>query len=379
MAKKPTMTELLRQALNQTKSFKAIERETGVLRQSLMKFARGEQSLRLDKADILADECGFRRIGDITRQRLIRWMNGQADTADMAPRTVNTHRAALMAFCNWAVKGQRLTSSPLAGLSKADESEVRRERRALGIEQIAALLEAAATRPLRDALTIRGGKRKGQQVAKVRDAERERLIRLGRERALIYRTLIYTGLRKGELASLTVSALHLDGERPHAELAARNAKSGKGAGIPLRADLAENLRDHLADKLADYRRRTLADKRTECPDALPGKTKLFSIPRDFIKVFDRDLVAAGLARRVEDPETGKSRIDKTDAEGRTVDIHSLRHTFATLLSKAEVAPRMAQELLRHSDIRLTMNRYTHLQLETDTVLPDRLTLHAVVL
>jgi len=45
-----------------------------------------------------------------------------------------------------------------------------------------------------------------------------------------------------------------------------------------------------------------------------------------------------------------------------VDVHSLRHTFATLLSKAGVVPRMAQELMRHSDIRLTMNVYTHLQL-----------------
>jgi hypothetical protein len=172
--------------------------------------------------------------------------------------------------------------------------------------------------------------------------------RLGRERALTYKTMIYTGLRKGELASLTVSALHLNGDGPHLELAAKNAKSGHGARIPLRADLAEDLRDHLAGKLDAYRRRTLADGRTEYPDALPGNTKLFNVPRDFIKIFDRDLEAAGIA--------------KTDAQGRTVDIHCLRHTFATMLSQAGVAPRMAQELLRHSDIRLTMNTYTHLQL-----------------
>ena len=45
-----------------------------------------------------------------------------------------------------------------------------------------------------------------------------------------------------------------------------------------------------------------------------------------------------------------------------------------MLSQAGVAPRMAQELLRHGDIRLTMNTYTHLQL-SDTAgaveaLPD---------
>ena len=309
----------------------------------------------------LAGECGFRRISDIARHRVIRWMNAQADATDIAPRTVNTHRAALVAFCNWAVKNQRLTANPLEGLSKADESEVRRRRRALTPEEVAALLQAAATRPLRDALTIRRGKRKGQQAAKVSDAQRKKLARLGRERALIYKTMIYTGLRKGELASLTVSALHLDGNALYAALAGKNAKSGRGARIPIRRDLADELRGYLADELADFQRSTLADGRMAFPHELPADMKLFSLPRDLIRVFDRDLVAAGLAREVTDA-SGKTRIDKTDGQGRTIDVHCLRHTFATMLSQAGVAPRMAQELLRHSDIRLTMNTYTHLQL-----------------
>lgn len=50
-----TISEALRDAIASTdKSFKAMERETGVSRQSLMKFAAGEQSLRLDAADKLA-------------------------------------------------------------------------------------------------------------------------------------------------------------------------------------------------------------------------------------------------------------------------------------------------------------------------------------
>ena len=56
-----TMTEALREAIAESElSFKALERETGVLRQSLMKFARGEQSLRLDVADKLAKFFQFR-------------------------------------------------------------------------------------------------------------------------------------------------------------------------------------------------------------------------------------------------------------------------------------------------------------------------------
>jgi integrase len=40
------------------------------------------------------------------------------------------------------------------------------------------------------------------------------------------------------------------------------------------------------------------------------------------------------------------------------DFHSLRKTFITNLSRAGVSPKMAQSLARHSDINLTMNVYT---------------------
>ena len=41
------------------------------------------------------------------------------------------HRAAIVAFGNWAVKNSRLTVNPLDGLPKADETDVRRQRRPL--------------------------------------------------------------------------------------------------------------------------------------------------------------------------------------------------------------------------------------------------------
>ena len=55
-----TMTEAIREAIAESElSFKALERETGVLRQSLMKFAAGKQTLRLDSADKLAEFFGI--------------------------------------------------------------------------------------------------------------------------------------------------------------------------------------------------------------------------------------------------------------------------------------------------------------------------------
>ena len=47
-------------------------------------------------------------------------------------------------------------------------------------------------------------------------------------------------------------------------------------------------------------------------------------------------------------------------EGK-LDFHSLRHTFGSLLAANGVHPKIAQELMRHSNINLTMGIYTHAQ------------------
>ncbi len=83
---------------------------------------------------------------------------------------------------------------------------------------------------------------------------------------------------------------------------------------------------------------------------------MFDVPDKLCKILARDLVAAGLARRTE--VNGKYRIDKCDDRGRTIDVHALRHTFGTFMSKGGVAPRTAQAAMRHGKIDLTMNLYT---------------------
>ncbi len=165
------------------------------------------------------------------------------------------------------------------------------------------------------------------------------LERLGRERALIYKTLVLTGLRKGELASLTVGQLDLDGPMPFVVLDAADEKNRQGSTIPLRHDLANDLRDWLSDTP------NAATLRLRDHNATPdSKRPLFTVPAGLVRILDRDLLAAG--------------IDKADERGRTIDVHALRHSFGTLLSKGGVAPRTAQAAMRHSSIDLTMNTYT---------------------
>jgi hypothetical protein len=152
-------------------------------------------------------------------------------------------------------------------------------------------------------------------------------------------------------------------------LDAADEKNREGSTIPLRADLAADLRQWLTDKAAvlqkaareaqtvrldpeavqDAKRGTSDSTQREGQSCLPmtrlpADTPLFSLPQDLVRVLDKDLVAAGISKR--------------DDRGRTVDVHALRHTFGTHLSKGGVAPRTAQAAMRHSTIDLTMNVYT---------------------
>ena len=170
----------------------------------------------------------------------------------------------------------------------------------------------------------------------------------------------------------------------------RHAKSGRSAVLPLKPELAADLRRHLAERKCDGAGRggrkenghdngdgnrndigagtgNRGSHGKSSGSGSYGKSngsggcgkgngnaggsgdgRLFRVPSDFKRVFDADLAAAGIA--------------KTDAHGHTLDIHCLRHTFATLLARRGVSPTVAQKLMRHSDIRLTMSVYTHLEL-----------------
>ena len=51
-------------------------------------------------------------------------------------------------------------------------------------------------------------------------------------------------------------------------------------------------------------------------------------------------------------------IERLDSVGRKVDFHALRYTFATKFARQGVPQRLAQELMRHSDPKLTVMIYT---------------------
>jgi hypothetical protein len=109
-------------------------------------------------------------------------------------------------------------------------------------------------------------------------------------------------------------------------LEAKNEKNCAGSTVPLRADLAADLRRWIAEK------------------KLAASDRLFTVPAGLRLILDRDMRAASIPKR--------------DDRGRTIDVHAMRTTFGTMLSTSGTAPRTAPSAMRHSDIKLTMNTYT---------------------
>ncbi|EMI58129.1 integrase-recombinase protein [Rhodopirellula sallentina SM41] len=299
--------------------------------------ARGINAQRVKTSqNYLQDDaagCRFRWLRDLDAGTLRKWLRKDAG---MSAATYNWHAKLWTAFGWWLVgkrlEGKRssmtgerrIASNPFDGFGLKDESQDRRrEARAVTVDELQRLFETARRRPLDDALTIRTGPRKGERGATIRPRRRVKLLKLGHERALIYKTALLTGLRANELRTLTVGDLSF-GDVPFLKLVRSNEKNRRGSTIPLKSDLAFDLASWV--------------------DGRPAADPVFEVPSGLLRILNRDLVAAG--------------IDKIDELGRRVHIHALRHSTGTHLSAAGVSPRTAQAVMRHSNINLTMNTYT---------------------
>lgn len=304
-------------------------------------------------ASRLIAECGFERLSDIDAEPIEAWLVAREKEGTTGARTRNSYLQALNGFCSWCVRSKRLAANPVQQIQRANEKADRRKtRRALSVEEMERLLYVASVRPLAECgrptirrpsdeqpldgcsratwtkapLTLDTLEEATQRAkASLSAASVAKYEREGRERALVYRTALYTGLRRGELDSLTLGSLDL--KQGTITIAAQDEKARRGATLPLHPELARELK--LWIKSEGLKR---------------ADAKLFSVPEKLIKRLNQDLAVAGIAKK--------------DDRGRTLDVHALRHSFGTMLSTSGVAPRVAQAAMRHSDINLTMQLYT---------------------
>ncbi|MBX9582228.1 MAG: tyrosine-type recombinase/integrase [Gemmataceae bacterium] len=233
-------------------------------------------------------------------------------------------------FVAWLLKKDRIPANPLDRVDVPGGDEKAKERRALAVEQVQKLLDAARARPLaafheRYGTAVKPTVRQKERAQGKRDATVAKYARLGRERALVYKTAVFTGLRLGEIAALRPCHLELTHKPfPRVEVPGKLTKNGKPAKLLLVPSFATELAEWIAET-------------KKGPD-----DPLFHVPRASVRIMRKDLELAGIPYKT----------SQGDA-----DFHSLRMTSNVVLGQAGIPPRICQLFMRHSDIRLTMATY----------------------
>jgi len=279
---------------------KALSENIDDYRESLAARKKSRQYIRatINAVRRIAADCRFTYWSDITAVKVESYLAELRD-GGISYRRSNAYLMAIKMFTYWMIQQGRASESPIRHIKALDvELDRQRKRRGLSVDDLRRLLETTATQAARFGMA-------------------------GPERVLLYRLAVETGLRANELRSLTVTSF--DFERRTITVESQHTKNHKEAVLPLRADTAAELRQFLAGKL-------------------PG-VQAFNVPTKTAEMLRADLEAAG--------------IPYVDESGRYFDFHALRGETGTLLAAANVSPKLAQTIMRHSDINLTMSRYTH--------------------
>jgi integrase len=186
--------------------------------------------------------------------------------------------------------------------------------------------------------------RKGYEKVKRRsftNDEMRRLLVVAGLYGLGYLVAVNTGLRRKELASVQWGDVHLDADRPFILVRSVTTKNRKAYKFYLKSQLA----------------RMLADIK---PAAVAADGLVFAGRIASMRKMHEHLQAAG--------------IPVCNEQGCKVDFHALRMTYNMNLELAGASVQVRQELMRHSDPRLTTGPYTDTtRLETASLiekLPD---------
>ena len=290
-------------------------------------------TLTLQRILVVFDGCKFKKLADLNAGRVSGWLaDRRKPKTDKAGNVIdglsvassNHHLVALKSFGNWLVKDRRSPDNPFAHLSRLNARvDVRHERRALSNDELSRLIST----------TEQSG-----EIFRGLD---------GTTRAMLYRVATMTGLRAAELTSLTSASFDLTADMPTVTLEAGYSKRRREDVLPLHPDLVVRLCQWFSERerRSDEQRSVLAfDHAT---DTKPERLFPGTWAERAFKMLRNDLEAAGIAYVTDDG---------------VADFHSLRHTFITNLVAGGVHPKLAQQLVRHSTITLTMDRYAHVGL-----------------
>ena len=255
-----------------------------------------------NKVALIFEAADIERISGITLSK-VQGAIGALRDKGLAARTCNAYRAAVKSFARWLVGDGRAAVDPLVGLAHYNEDKDRRYiRRHATADELDRLVAAAE-----NGTPYRGG----------------RLTVSGSDRAMLYRVTAATGLREGEVLSLTHRSYDLNDEDPSVTVEATYTKNGEQATQLLPFALAAMLRPWL--------------------DTKPKQGQVFQMPEKMARMLRFDLAAAGI-------EVG-------DNAGRVLDFYALRHTYCTNVDATGASKKTLQTMTRHKSAETTYRHY----------------------
>lgn len=181
------------------------------------------------------------------------------------------------------------------------------------------------------------------------------------EHGALIMTLLYTGLRRGEILALTKADVDLENSSITVNKAVEFV--GDMPNIKEPKTPRSNRRVPILDALLPYLIVLINDKEDTAPlftnadGELHTKSSIKCLFRDFNKKYNAYI-----------------NLNKSEDAQETVHftMHQFRHTFCTLLYRAGIDVKAAQEMLGHSSVNVTLGIYTHLdnklrQFNTDKI------------
>ncbi len=258
------------------------------------------------------------------------------DNEQLSLQSCNHYIRSIKSFIRWMYLNDRLNRNTLNNVSLFNVSTDRRhDRRPLSMDEFLRMYNAAKTGP-----PVVGLK--------------------GPDRAMLYLLAAWTGFRRGELGSLTLRSFNLKMNNPTVTIQAGYSKHRREDVQILHPDIVERFLEWLEVRLPASEDEILFP----VAQASCGVDRRTSEMIEFDLTFARRFWIAETENEDEKKEREASDFLKyRNSQGKFADFHALRHTFITNLGLANVSPKTAQTLARHSDISLTMNIYSHINPE----------------
>lgn len=271
----------------------------------------------------LIQAAGWQRIGEI-RRAACQSALASLQSSGLSAQTRNHYLSHVRQFVRWLVDEQRLRSDPLAGLSPISvEDDRRHDRRCPGDEEVEILFGHLAGRIGQPAI---------------------RMGMSGECRSLAYQVAMCSGLRAGELRSLTWDRIDL--ATGQINLGAAAAKNRRRTIQPLAR--------WLCDLLAGWKAAggTLW---SAFPAGWPGRL----LKADLALARESWIAQARGAERSRRESSPICLYQVAGPDGPLFwDFHALRHWYVSqVASQQGISPATMQALVRHSDPKLTLGVY----------------------